>query len=123
MSLDRAEEGDQDDGLDPQMGMTASQIKLTLTIDLAAIIQMLNKWSGIKVKPPDDWITVTEAAKRMIDLEVVPKIDPEKAKARISKACGSQIKCAGKGNFRRIDPGSLSIWLLDQRKKDLDKAG
>ena len=79
------------------------------------------KMPGEADQPPEDWITVTEAAKIMIDRDFVDNLNFENAKARISKACGEgNIKFWGKGQSRRIDPGSLSEWMWEVRKKQPD---
>jgi len=76
--------------------------------------------SGLVEVKPEDWITVTAAAKLL--LEVVSGIDLGKAKARVSKAAGEgHLRTNGKeGRERRIDRGSFSIWQREQQKKDLD---
>ena len=65
------------------------------------------------------WLTVTDAAKLLLD--VVSDLTLEKAKARVSRAASrKQFKTNNKnGSARRIDRDSFSSWLLDQREKHL----
>ena len=67
----------------------------------------------------DQWLTVTQAAEML--LEVVSNIDLPRARARVSRgAQRGKFKtnnCRGKA--RRVERPSYSIWLLEQREKDL----
>jgi hypothetical protein len=67
----------------------------------------------------DAWITVTAAAKLLLD--DTSGIDLDKAKARVSKAANEgRFRTNGKkGAARRIDRDSFSTWRLEQREKDL----
>jgi hypothetical protein len=87
-----------------------------LVLDLAKVFPA----TGLVEVKPEDWITVTAAARLL--LEVVSGIDLGKAKARVSKAAGEgHIRTNGKeGRDRRIDRGSFSQWQREQQKKDLD---
>lgn len=67
----------------------------------------------------DQWLTVTQAAEML--LEVVSGIDLLRSRARVSRgAQRGKFKtnnCRGKA--RRVERGSYSTWLLEQREKDL----
>lgn len=67
----------------------------------------------------DAWITVTAAAKLLLD--DISGIDLDKAKARVSKAANEgKFRTNGKkGAARRIGRDSFSTWRLEQREKDL----
>lgn len=67
----------------------------------------------------DAWITVTAAAKLLLD--DISGIDLDKAKARVSKAANEgKFRTNGKkGAARRIGRDSFSTWRLEQRAKDL----
>lgn len=87
-----------------------------LDLDLARVFPA----SGMVEIKPDAWITVTAAAKLLLD--DVSGIDLGKAKARVSKAAGEgRFRTNGKdGRDRRIDRDSFSTWRLEQRERDSD---
>lgn len=68
-----------------------------------------------------DWLSVTDAAKLVLD--VVSGIDLAKARARVSGAVSrGGIRSNGlTGVDRRVEPGSLMRWLFEQRNRDLAK--
>lgn len=76
--------------------------------------------------PGDEWLIVTESAKRFIQKTNSIRINPMTlgtAKKRISEACSKgKIVNRGKGSERRIDPDSLSTYILLERDKILEKA-
>lgn len=88
-----------------------------LAMDLSGVIgrQTRPHASAIESK----WITVTEAARLLLD--DVSGIELPKAKARVSKAAsGEKFTTNGKqGQARRIDRESFSVWRLEQRERDL----
>lgn len=86
-----------------------------LAMDLATVFPA----TGMVEVKPDAWITVTAAAKQLLD--DVSGINLGKAKARVSKAAGEgRFRTNGKeGRDRRIDQDSFSTWRLEQRDKDL----
>lgn len=86
-----------------------------LALDLATVFPA----TGMVEVKPDAWITVTAAAKQLLD--DVSGINLGKAKARVSKAAGEgRFRTNGKeGRDRRIDQDSFSTWRLEQRDKDL----
>lgn len=88
-----------------------------LALELATVFPA----TGMVEVKPDAWITVTVAAKQLLD--DVSGINLGKAKARVSKAAGeSRFRTNGKeGRDRRIDQDSFSTWRLEQRNKDLAK--
>lgn len=88
-----------------------------LAVDLTGVIER-------PTKPHADaatrrWITVTEAARLLLD--DVSGIELPQAKARVSKAAsdGKFTTNAKHGQARRIDRPSFSVWRLEQREKDL----
>lgn len=86
-----------------------------LALELATVFPA----TGMVEVKPDAWITVTAAAKQLLD--DVSGINLGKAKARVSKAAGEgRFRTNGKeGRDRRIDQDSFSTWRLEQRDKDL----
>lgn len=68
-----------------------------------------------------DWLTVTDAAKRFMEADVVFDLTLENARSRISEACRRGIiKTNGeKGRGRRINPDSLSAWFMAVREREL----
>lgn len=73
--------------------------------------------------PAAEWLTVTEAAEKLMD-EDVDGLTLDSAKKRVTRACDrGTVTATGEGHRRRIDPISLNAWRLDQRNqnlKDLD---
>ena len=67
----------------------------------------------------DQWLTVTQAAEML--LEVVSGIDLPRARARVSRGAqlGKFKTNDRRGKARRVERASYSIWLLEQREKDL----
>lgn len=105
-------------GKRPMTAVLAEHARLDsggLVLNLATVFPA----SGMVEVKPDAWITVTAAAKQL--LEDVSGIDLGKAKARVSKAAGEgRFRTNGKeGRDRRIDQDSFSTWRLEQRAKDL----
>ena len=86
-----------------------------LVLDLGTVFPA----TGLVEVKPKAWITVTAAAKQLLD--DVSGINLSKAKARVSKAAGEgRFRTNGKeGRERRIDQDSFSTWRLEQRAKDL----
>jgi len=68
-----------------------------------------------------EWLTVTEAAKRMLAEDVIDDLDLKRAKPRVSTAATrGQLRDNGKtGADRRIESGSLAKWMLELRKANL----
>lgn len=71
---------------------------------------------------PEDWLTVTEAAEKLMD--VVDGLDLKKARARISCAAGDNkfVTDGASGADRRIHIHAFNAWLMEQRRKDLARA-
>ena len=74
--------------------------------------------SLIPDKPPREWITLAEAARRHVD--DVDGLDVECARYRIARAIkAGKIDAKGEGTHRRIEPDNFDAWCLAQRKKNL----
>jgi len=89
----------------------------SLVLDLAAVFPA----SGMVEVKPDAWLTVTDAAKLL--MQDLPWLTLEKAKSRVSRAAGDSGKFTTngiKGGNRRIEPNSFSRWRLQQRDRDLE---
>ncbi|MCW5755351.1 MAG: hypothetical protein KIT24_11645 [Phycisphaeraceae bacterium] len=88
-----------------------------LVLDLTTVFPA----TGLVEVKPDAWITVTKAAKQLLD--DVSGINLGKAKARVSKAAGEgRFRTNGKeGQARRIEQDSFSTWRLEQRAKEDEK--
>lgn len=89
-----------------------------LLLDLAAVFPA----SGMIEVKPDEWLTVTDAAKLL--MKDLPWLTLEKAKSRVSRAGGKDSKFTTngvKGGKRRIEPKSFDSWRLKQRDKGLEK--
>ncbi|MCA9277332.1 MAG: hypothetical protein KDA29_15030 [Phycisphaerales bacterium] len=89
-----------------------------LVLDLAAVFPA----SGMIEVKPDEWLTVTDAAKLL--MKDLPWLTLEKAKSRVSRASGEVSKFTTngiKGGKRRIEPKSFDSWRLKQRDLDLAK--
>ena len=70
--------------------------------------------------PPAPWHSVSDAARMLMD--VVSGLAFSSAKSRLSRACdASNIVHRGEGFDRKIEPNSLSSWLMEQRNRDLDR--
>ena len=69
--------------------------------------------------PTTEWMTLTQAATRVLD--VVSDTTIEKARARVAGAVRrGRIRTNGRsGTERRLEPGTFSVWLLEQRERDL----
>lgn len=105
-------------GARPRTAVLAEHARLDrdgIHLDLAGAFPA----SGVVETRPGTWLTVTEAAKLLLD--DISGIDLNKAKARVSKAAGDDLfRTNGKtGRERRIDRDSFSTWRLEQREKDL----
>lgn len=78
--------------------------------------------SGMIEVKPDEWLTVTDAAKLL--MKDLPWLTLEKAKSRVSRAGGKDSKFTTngiKGGKRRIEPKSFDSWRLKQRDMGLEK--
>jgi hypothetical protein len=105
-------------GKRPQTAVLAEHARLGpngIVLDLARAFPT----SALVEIKGDAWITVTAAAKLLLD--DISGIDLDKAKARVSKAANEgRFRTNGKkGAARRIDRDSFSTWRLEQREKDL----
>lgn len=105
-------------GKRPQTAVLAEHSRLGpsgIALDLASAFPA----SALVEIKGNAWITVTAAAKLL--LEDVSGIDLNKAKARVSKAANEgKFRTNGKkGSARRIGHDSFSTWRLEQRAKDL----
>ena len=69
------------------------------------------------------WLTVTQAAKRLMDEDVIDGLDLSRAKTRVSSAAtrGHLVTNCKSSTRRRIDSGSLANWILDLRRKSFAK--
>lgn len=68
---------------------------------------------------PDPWLTVTEAAQRVLDEDVIFGASIKAVKVIISRACtNGEIISNGEGRDRRIEPASLNSWLLKRRQEE-----
>jgi len=87
-----------------------------LELDLAKVFPA----SGLVEVKSDSWITVTDAAKLL--LQDVSGLEFKTAKVRVSRAADNgHFRTNGKTRSeRRIDRDSFSTWRLEQREKDLD---
>lgn len=87
-----------------------------LDLDLATVFPT----SGLVEIKPDSWITVTEAAKLL--LQDVSGLKFGTAKVKVTRAADDGLfRTNGKARSeRRIDRDSFSTWRLEQREKDLD---
>lgn len=86
----------------------------------AALVAMIDALQMNAVrKDPGTWLTVTEAARLLLD--DVSGIDLGNAKARVSKTANeSRFRTNGRrGPDRRIDRDSFSTWRIEQRERDL----
>lgn len=107
-------------GTRPRTAVLAEHVRLEadrLNLDLARIFPASDV---IEVKP-SDWLTVTEAAKLLVDDLSFPTI--KEARARVSRAAGlKKFRTNGKKRLeRRIHRESFNGWRLDQRNKELAK--
>ena len=78
--------------------------------------------SGMVEVKPDEWLTVTDAAKLL--MQDLPWLTLERARARVSRAGGKDSKFTTngiKGGKHRIEPNSFDSWRLKQRDLDLAK--
>lgn len=67
----------------------------------------------------EPWLTVTEAAKLVVEEEIVFGWTIDKAKVYISRDCKSgKIRHDGEGPQRRIDPASFRAWMFERRRDD-----
>lgn len=92
-----------------------------LRVDLDAVL-------GRPTKPhPDavgsEWLTVTEAANRLVEEDVVDGLKLARAKVDVSNAAtrGHLASNGKKGKDRRIDLGSLAKWILELRWKNTEE--
>lgn len=87
-----------------------------LELELATVFPA----SGLVEVKSDSWITVTDAAKLL--LQDVSGLEFKTAKVRVSRAADNGLfRTNGKTRSeRRIDRDSFSTWRLEQREKDLD---
>lgn len=89
-----------------------------LVLNLATVFPA----SGMVEVKPDEWLTVTDAAKLL--MQDLPWLTLEKARARVSRAGGKDSKFTTngiKGGKHRIEPNSFDSWRLKQRDLDLAK--
>ena len=68
-----------------------------------------------------EWLTVTQAAERLVAEDVIDDLDLSRAKSLISTAAtrGQLASNGEKRKHRRIDSRSLAAWMLEQRHKNL----
>lgn len=68
--------------------------------------------------PHAEWLTVTAAAAELLD--DVDGISLHAARVRVVRACErGELRCAGTGRARRIEPVSFRAWRLHQRNLNL----
>jgi hypothetical protein len=101
------------------LGDVASLADNGLQIDLVGVVDRPTKPHASIIE--SKWITVTEAAKLLI--QDLPWLDIKKARARVSKAANAKhFETNGlERTDRLIDRGSFSTWRLSQRDRDLAK--
>jgi hypothetical protein len=108
-------------GKRPMTAVLAEHVSLGsegLVLDLAAVFPA----SGMVEVKPDEWLTVTDAAKLL--MKDLPWLTLQKARARVSRAGGKDSKFTTngiKGGKHRIEPNSFDSWRLKQRDLDLAK--
>ena len=108
----------------PALAVLADMVSLDeygLVVDLSLVI-------GRPTKPhpnamESEWLTVTEAGKRMVAEEVIDDLDLPRAKTLASTAAsrGQLVTNDEKGRARRIESGSLAKWMFERRKANLDR--
>jgi len=71
----------------------------------------------------NEWLTVTESARRLIAEDVIDNLNLPRAKAHVSTAAtrGRLLTNGEQGRARRIESGSLAKWILERRKANLAK--
>ena len=89
-----------------------------LVLDLTTVFPA----SGMVELKPDEWLTVTDAAKLL--MKSLPWLELKLANARVSRAAGDgKFTTNGQQRSkRRIEPHTFNTWLLEQREKDLAEA-
>lgn len=108
-------------GKRPMTAVLAEHVRLGsggLILDLATVFPA----TGMVEVKPDEWLTVTDAAKLL--MKDLPWLTLEKAKSRVSRAGGKDSKFTTngiKGGKRRIEPKSFDSWRLKQRDMGLEK--
>jgi len=106
----------------PAIGLladVASFDRRGLTVDLDGVLRRPTNPHGDAVAA--EWISVSEAARRLVAEDVVDGLDLNHAKARVSTAAsrGHLHDNGMKGPGRRIESGSLAKWMLRLRKENL----
>lgn len=90
-----------------------------LTVDLDAALERPTDPHPDSVE--SEWLTVTEAADRLLEADVLDGYNMAKAKTRISTAAtrGELVSNGEKGTDRRLESGSLARWMLQLRRQEL----
>jgi len=106
----------------PALGLLADIASLEghiLQVDLTGLLDRPTK--PHPAATGRQWLTVTEAAERLVAEDVVDGLDLTRAKARVSTATtrGLLISNGERGKDRRIDLGSLAAWIPELRRKNL----
>jgi len=106
----------------PSLALLADIVSLEdgcLKVDLTGVIERPTKPHADAVG--SEWLTVTEAAERLVAEDVLDDLDLARAKTLVSTAAtrGRLDSNSEKGRDRRIDSRSLAAWMLEQRRKNL----
>jgi len=106
----------------PALAVLADMVSLDergLVVDLSLVIARPTKPHPDAME--SEWLTVTEAAELLVSEDVIDDLDFKRAKARISRAATSgRFMTNGElGAARRVESGSFSRWVLEQRSKNL----
>ena len=91
----------------------------SLKVDLTGVVERPTKPHADAVA--SEWLTVTQAAERLVAEDVLDDLDLARAKALVSTAAsrGHLVTNSEQGRGRRIESGSLAAWMLEQRRKNL----
>lgn len=106
----------------PAIALLTDSISLDdkgLNIDLSGVLERQTRPHPDAVE--SKWLTVTAAAKRLLEEDVIDGLNLTRAKSRVSTAATrNHLVTNGKsGSDRRIESGSLARWILKLRAKNL----
>jgi hypothetical protein len=73
-------------------------------------------------KPAEAWLTVSAAARMLVDEDVVAGVDFAAAKARILRAIKTgALRADTTGGVRRLNPTIFRAWLMELRSSEIAK--